>query len=144
MLFDRSSKPAPTRALARFFPRGRCPPVVELLHALREGERDRVLIASMIERLIDAGADVVRSHPEVYLPEPHPRTRPRRRDFGIAGDDKRPVTDQSSTNDPMDTNGSDVEDAESALGRSARRQAASFVDARVGRWIGERVVGLGR
>ena len=131
MLFDRILEAGADPSACAVFPEGsECPPVVELLHALREGERDRVLIASMIERLIDAGADVVRSHPEVYLPEPHPAYAAKERDFGIAGDDKRPVTDQSSTNDPMDTNGSDVEDAESALGRSARRQAASFVDAR--------------
>ena len=131
MLFDRILEAGADPSACAVFPEGsECPPVVELLHALREGERDRVLIASMIKRLIDAGADVVRSHPEVYLPEPHPAYAAKERDFGIAGDDKRPVTDQSSTNDPMDTNGSDVEDAESALGRSARRQAASFVDAR--------------
>ena len=130
MLFDRILEAGADPSACAVFPEGsECPPVVELLHALREGERDRVLIASMIERLINAGADVVSSHPEVYLPEPHPAYAAKERDFGTAGDDKRPVTDQSSTNDPMDTNGSDV-DAESALGRSARRQAASFVDAR--------------
>lgn len=121
MLFDRILEAGADPSACAVFPEGsECPPVVELLHALREGERDRVLIASMIERLIEAGADVVSSHPEVYLPEPHPAYAAKERDFGAAGDDQ-------PTDDPMDTNGSDV-DAESALGRSARRQAASFVD----------------
>ena len=125
MLFDRILEAGADPSACAVFPEGsECPPVVELLHALREGERDRVLIASMIERLINAGADVVSSHPEVYLPEPHPAYAAKERDFGAAGDDQPP-------DDPMDTNGSDV-DAESALGRSARRQAASFVDERSG------------
>ena len=64
MLFDRILEAGADPSACAVFPEGsECPPVVELLHALREGERDRVLIASMIERLINAGADVVRSHP---------------------------------------------------------------------------------
>ena len=117
MLFDRILEAGADPSACAVFPEGsECPPVVELLHALREGERDRVLIASMIERLINAGADVVRSHPEVYLPEPHPAYAAKERTLA-----PQRTTVPTPTNDPMDTNGSGVEDSESVLGRSAAR-----------------------
>ena len=133
LLFDRILEAGADPSARAVFPEGsECPPVVELLHALREGERDRVFILSLIERLIQKGADVVSSHPEVYLPQPHPAYAARERDFGAAADDERTSGDERTDGcAPMDTNGSDVDVdvTSSALGRSAERQAASFVDA---------------
>ena len=82
--------------------------------------------------MIQKGADVVSSHPEVYLPQPHPAYAAREMDFGAAAADERSSGDKRTDGcAPMDTNGSDVDvDVTlSALGRSAERQAASFVDA---------------
>jgi hypothetical protein len=54
------------------FPEGsECPPLVELLHVLREGRVDRVEVLGLITSLLDAGADVRTCYPEVYCLEPH-------------------------------------------------------------------------
>ena len=50
------------------FPEGsECPPIVELLHVLREGRVDRVEVLALITSLLEAGADVRKYYPEVRL-----------------------------------------------------------------------------